>query len=77
MVTKTTFKTTTNWHSTGMVITHIILTVTLSFLLLLFINAYESVNGAGYMHWTALVTGIAGLSSQATVLINQLIEDLS
>lgn len=71
------YKTKRSSYSAGMVITHAILALTLTFLLLLFVLAYESVNGAGYLHWAALVTALMGFSSQITVLITQLMEDLS
>ena len=75
MVAPITF--TTRRHTTGMVITHLMLWTLFVSLLLIFINAYESVNGAGYLHWTSLIVGLMGLSSQATTLITQLMEELS
>lgn len=73
----TSFKTKRSCYSAGMVITHVMLALVLSSLGRIFIYANESANGAGIIHWLALVTCLMGLASQATVLITQLIEDLS
>lgn len=48
-----------------------------TFLLLFFINAYQSVNGAGIIHWVALIVGIMGMTAITTTLIYQTWEELS
>jgi hypothetical protein len=72
---KTSFVCTAKSYSPGMVITHIISWTIFVSLLLIFLLAYESVNGAGYLHWACLVISLMGMSSQTTTLINQVIEE--
>jgi len=59
------------------VISHLMLWSVFGSMVIKFVNAYQSVNGAGHLHIVLLVVGIMGLTAQATTLIYEIIEELS